>query len=289
MMQVYIDGKFFPKEKANISVYDHGFLYGDGVFEGIRIYNNNIFMLDEHINRLYDSAKAIGLKIPLSKTEIKDAVKQAHKINGLKDGYVRLIVTRGVGDLGIDPIKSPEPSIIIIVNKIALYPAERYEKGMEIITASTQRTPVSALNPQIKSMNYLNNILAKIEAMNAGANEALMLNSSGNVVECSGDNIFICRNDTLVTPPTSTGALDGITRGIVMKLAEQEGLKVKELIFSRYEVYTSDECFLSGTAAEIIPVVKVDGREIGNGKPGKITALLINKFKKFTGEKYNAP
>lgn len=285
MMQVYIDGKFFPTSKANIPVYDHGFLYGDGVFEGIRIYNNNIFMLDEHINRLYDSAKAIRLKVPLSKAEIKDAVKQTHRVNGLKNGYVRLIITRGVGDLGIDPGTCPKPSIVIIVNKIALYPRELYRKGMEIITASTQRTPVSALNPQIKSMNYLNNILAKIEAINAGANEALMLNSSGNVVECSGDNIFMYRNDTLITPPTSIGALDGITRGIVMKLAEQEGLKVKELIFSKYEVYTSDECFLTGTAAELIPVVKVDGREIGNGKPGKITALLINKFKKFTGEK----
>ena len=284
MMQVYIDGKFFPQSKANVSVYDHGFLYGDGVFEGIRIYNNNIFMLDEHINRLYASAKAIKLKIPLSKTELRNAVTQTHKVNGLKDGYIRLIVTRGVGDLGIDPRKCPKPSIIIIVNKIALYPRELYRKGMEIVTASTQRTPVSALNPQIKSMNYLNNILAKIEAVNAGANEALMLNSSGNVVECSGDNIFIYRNDTLITPPTSIGALDGITRGIVMKLAEQEGLRVKELIFSRYEVYTSDECFLTGTAAELIPVVKVDGREIRNGKPGKITALLINKFKKFTGE-----
>jgi len=284
-MQVYIDGKFFPQAKANISVCDHGFLYGDGVFEGIRIYNGNIFMLDEHINRLYDSAKAIGLKIPLSKTELRNAVRQAHKVNGLKDGYIRLIVTRGVGDLGIDPRKCPKPSIIIIVNKIALYPRELYRKGMEIVTASTQRTPVSALNPQIKSMNYLNNILAKIEAVNAGANEALMLNSSGNVVECSGDNIFIYRNDTLITPPTSIGALDGVTRGIVIKIAKQEGLKVEELIFSRYEVYTSDECFLSGTAAEIIPVIKVDGREIGNGKPGKITALLINKFKKFTGEK----
>ncbi len=280
-MQVYIDGKFFPQSKANISVYDHGFLYGDGVFEGIRIYNDNIFMLDEHINRLYDSAKAIGLKVPLSKAEIKDAVKQAHKVNGLKSGYVRLIVTRGVGNLGIDPKKCPKPSIVIIVNKIALYPVALYKKGMEIITASTQRTPVSALNPQIKSMNYLNNILAKIEAVNAGANEALMLDSSGNVVECSGDNIFIYRNDTLITPTTSIGALDGITRGIVMKLAEQEGLSVKELIFSKYEVYTSDECFLTGTAAELIPVVKVDGREIGNGKPGKITGLLINKFRKF--------
>jgi len=284
-MQVYIDGKFFPQSKANVSVYDHGFLYGDGVFEGIRIYNDNIFMLDEHINRLYDSAKAIKLIIPLSKVELRNAVTQTHKVNGLKDGYIRLIVTRGVGDLGIDPGKCPKPSIIIIVNKITLYPGELYKKGMEIITASTQRTPVSALNPQIKSMNYLNNILAKIEAVNAGANEALMLNSSGNVVECSGDNIFIYRNGTLITPPTSIGALDGITRGIVIKIAKQEGLKVEELIFSRYEVYTSDECFLSGTAAEIIPVIKVDGREIGNGKPGKITALLINKFKKFTGEK----
>ena len=284
-MQVYIDGKFFPQSKANVSVYDHGFLYGDGVFEGIRIYNDNIFMLDEHINRLYDSAKAIKLIIPLSKVELRNAVTQTHKVNGLKDGYIRLIVTRGVGDLGIDPGKCPKPSIIIIVNKITLYPGELYKKGMEIITASTQRTPVSALNPQIKSMNYLNNILAKIEAVNAGANEALMLNSSGNVVECSGDNIFIYRNDTLITPPTSIGALDGVTRGIVIKIAKQEGLKVEELIFSRYEVYTSDECFLSGTAAEIIPVIKLDGREIGNGKPGKITALLINKFKKFTGEK----
>ena len=284
-MQVYIDGKFFPQSKANVSVYDHGFLYGDGVFEGIRIYNNSIFMLDEHINRLYDSAKAIGLKIPLSKAELRNAVTQTHKVNGLKDGYIRLIVTRGVGDLGIDPGKCPKPSIIIIVNKITLYPGELYKKGMEIITASTQRTPVSALNPQIKSMNYLNNILAKIEAVNAGANEALMLNSSGNVVECSGDNIFIYRNDTLITPPTFIGALDGVTRTVVKKIAKQEGLKVEELIFSRYEVYTSDECFLSGTAAEIIPVIKVDGREIGNGKPGKITALLINKFKKFTGEK----
>ena len=203
----------------------------------------------------------------------------------MKDGYVRLIVTRGIGDLGIDPKKCPKPSIVIIVDKIALYPRELYEKGMEIITASTQRTPVSALNSQIKSMNYLNNILAKIEAVNAGASEALMLNSSGNVVECSGDNIFIYRKDTLITPPTFIGALDGVTRAIVKKIAKQEGLKVEELIFSRYEVYTSNECFLTGTAAEIIPVIKLDGREIGNGKPGKITKLLINKFKKFIGER----
>ena len=285
MMQVYIDGKFFPQSKANVSVYDHGFLYGDGVFEGIRIYNNNIFMLNEHIKRLYDSAKAIRLKIPLSKAELKNAVKQTHKVNGLKNGYIRLIITRGIGDLGIDTRTCPKPSVVIIVDKITLYPEKFYKNGMEIITASTQRTSVSALNPQIKSMNYLNNILAKIEAENAGVNEALMLNTSGNVVECSGDNIFIYRNDTLITPPTFIGALNGVTRGIVMKLAEQEGLKVEELIFSRYEVYTSDECFLSGTAAELIPVVKVDGREIGNGKPGKITKLLINKFKKFIGEK----
>ena len=283
-MQVYIDGKFFPQSKANVSVYDHGFLYGDGVFEGIRIYNNNIFMLNEHIKRLYDSAKAIRLKIPLSKAELKNAVKQTHKVNGLKNGYIRLIITRGIGDLGIDTRTCPKPSVVIIVDKITLYPEKFYKNGMEIITASTQRTSVSALNPQIKSMNYLNNILAKIEAENAGVNEALMLNTSGNVVECSGDNIFIYRNDTLITPPTFIGALNGVTRGIVMKLAEQEGLKVEELIFSRHEVYTSDECFLTGTAAEIIPVIKLDGREIGNGKPGKITTRLINKFKKFTGE-----
>ena len=284
MMQVYIDGKFFPQSKASVSVYDHGFLYGDGVFEGIRIYNNNIFMLNEHIKRLYDSAKAIRLKIPLSKAELKNAVKQTHKVNGLKNGYIRLIITRGIGDLGIDTRTCPKPSVVIIVDKITLYPEKFYKNGMEIITASTQRTSVSALNPQIKSMNYLNNILAKIEAENAGVNEALMLNTSGNVVECSGDNIFIYRNDTLITPPTFIGALNGVTRGIVMKLAEQEGLKVEELIFSRHEVYTSDECFLTGTAAEIIPVIKLDGREIGNGKPGKITTRLINKFKKFTGE-----
>jgi len=283
-MQVYIDGKFFPQSKASVSVYDHGFLYGDGVFEGIRIYNNNIFMLNEHIKRLYDSAKAIRLKIPLSKTELRKAVEQAHKVNGLKNGYIRLIITRGIGDLGIDTRTCPKPSVVIIVDKITLYPEKFYKNGMEIITASTQRTSVSALNPQIKSMNYLNNILAKIEAENAGVNEALMLNTSGNVVECSGDNIFIYRNDTLITPPTFIGALNGVTRGIVMKLAEQEGLKVEELIFSRHEVYTSDECFLTGTAAEIIPVIKLDGREIGNGKPGKITTRLINKFKKFTGE-----
>jgi len=284
MMQVYIDGKFFPQSKASVSVYDHGFLYGDGVFEGIRIYNNNIFMLNEHIKRLYDSANAIRLKIPLSKTELRKAVEQAHKVNGLKNGYIRLIITRGIGDLGIDTRTCPKPSVVIIVDKITLYPEKFYKNGMEIITASTQRTSVSALNPQIKSMNYLNNILAKIEAENAGVNEALMLNTSGNVVECSGDNIFIYRNDTLITPPTFIGALNGVTRGIVMKLAEQEGLKVEELIFSRHEVYTSDECFLTGTAAEIIPVIKLDGREIGNGKPGKITTRLINKFKKFTGE-----
>ena len=283
MMQVYIDGKFFPTSKANVSVYDHGFLYGDGVFEGIRIYNNNIFMLNEHIKRLYDSAKAIRLKIPLSKAELKNAIKQTHKVNGLKNGYIRLIITRGIGDLGIDTRTCPKPSVVIIVDKITLYPEKFYKNGMEIITASTQRTSVSALNPQIKSMNYLNNILAKIEAENAGVNEALMLNALGNVVECSGDNIFIYRNDTLITPPTFIGALDGVTRTVVKKIAKQEGLKVEELIFSRHEVYTADECFLTGTAAEIIPVVKVDGREIGNGKPGKVTKLLINKFKKFTG------
>jgi branched-chain amino acid aminotransferase len=282
-MKIYINGKFYGKDQAKISVFDHGLLYGDGVFEGIRAYSCLVFKLKEHIDRLFESAQTIMLKIPLNKDQLIKAVVATLKINKLDNAYIRLIVTRGEGDLGLDPRKCPGgPSIIIIADKIALYPEKFYKKGLEIITVPTVRNLPEAVNPQIKSLNYLNNILAKIEAINSGCDEAIMLDALGYVAECTGDNIFIVKNSHLYTPPQCMGTLRGITRDAVLEIAKQSKIGAHEHVITRHEVYNCDECFLTGTAAEIIPVVKVDGRIIGSGKPGKMTAKLSAKFKALT-------
>jgi branched-chain amino acid aminotransferase len=277
-LKVYIDGKFYLKEEAKISVFDHGFLYGDGVFEGIRAYNGRVFCLDEHLNRLYQSAKYIMLEIPISIKEMEKAILETLRINKLKDAYIRVVVSRGVGDLGLDPRKCQKPSVIIITDKITLYPKEFYEKGLEVITVSTRRNIPEALNPRVKSLNYLNNILAKIEVNNAGLLEGIMLNKEGYVAEATGDNIFIVKNKKLITPPNYAGILEGVTRGVVIKIAEKLKIPVEEKLFTQHDIYIASECFLTGTAAEIIPVVKVDGRTIGDGKPGKITLKLLKEF-----------
>jgi branched-chain amino acid aminotransferase len=289
-MKVYINGKFYEKQEAKISVFDHGLLYGDGVFEGIRSYNRLVFKLKEHIDRLFESAHSIMLEIPLPKEQLIKAVIQTLKENNLKDAYIRLVVTRGEGDLGLDPRKCKgRATIIIITDRIALYPQNFYKDGLQIITVPTVRNLPEALNPQIKSLNYLNNILAKIEAVNLGADEAIMLDSLGYVAECTGDNIFIVKRGHLYTPPQCMGTLRGITRDSVLEIAKKDKNPVHEHVLTRHEVYISDECFLTGTAAEIIPVVKVDGRVIGTGKPGKVTLRLMKKFKELTkkeGTKY---
>ena len=289
-MKVYINGKFYEKQDAKISVFDHGLLYGDGVFEGIRAYNRLVFKLKEHIDRLFESAHSIMLEIPLSREQLIKAVIQTLKENNLKDAYIRLVVTRGEGDLGLDPRKCKgRTAIIIITDRIALYPQNFYKDGLQIITVPTVRNLPEALNPQIKSLNYLNNILAKIEAVNSGADEAIMLDSLGYVAECTGDNIFIVKRGHLYTPPQCMGTLRGITRDAVLEIAKKDKNPVHEHVLTRHEVYISDECFLTGTAAEIIPVVKVDGRVIGTGKPGKVTLGLMKKFKELTkkeGTKY---
>ena len=280
-MLIYIDGEFLPKAKAKVSVFDHGLLYGDGVFEGIRSYNGRVFKLDEHLERLYDSAKSIMLEIPISIETMKETVLETLRRNHLTEAYIRLVVTRGVGDLGLDPDKCPKPSIIIIADKIVLYPQKFYEDGLEIVTVSVRRNYAEAINPRIKSLNYLNNILAKIEGKQAGAEEVLMLNREGYVVECSGDNIFWIKNETLVTPPVHIGILEGVTRNSVIGLAREAGMQIEERIFTRHDLYIADECFLTGTAAEVIPVVKIDQRTIGDGQPGKITQRLISAFRQY--------
>ncbi len=289
-MKIYIDGKFYGKENAKISVFDHGFLYGDGVFEGIRSYNRLVFKLKEHIVRLFESANTLMLKIPMTQDQMIKAVVETLKMNKLEDAYIRLIVSRGVGDLGLDPRKCyGGPSVVIIADKIALYPEKYYKLGLEIITVPTVRNLPEALNPQIKSLNYLNNILAKIEAVNCGYDEAIMLDALGYVAECTGDNIFIVKENHLYTPPQCMGTLRGITRDSVLEIAAKAKIGVHEHVITRHEVYNADECFLTGTAAEIIPVVKVDGRPIGKGRPGAMTGLLINKFRELTrkeGTKY---
>jgi len=277
-LKIYLDGKLVDEENAKISVFDHGLLYGDGVFEGIRAYNGRVFRLEEHLDRLYSGAHAIMLKIPLSKKEIGEAVIKTVRANNLADGYMRLVVTRGKGDLGLDPKKCPRPTVFVIAHKITLYPKEMYDKGMEIITVPTVKNLVSALDTQIKSLNYLNNILAKIEANLAGASEAIMLSKDGYVVECTGDNIFIIKNGVLMTPPTYLGALPGITRGVILELAAKLKITSREELFTRYNLYNADECFLTGTGAEIISVVKIDGRIIGDGVPGKLSKKLMKEF-----------
>jgi branched-chain amino acid aminotransferase len=281
-MKVFIDGKYYDERAAKISVFDHGLLYGDGVFEGIRAYNGRVFKLREHIDRLFCSAKAILLGIPMSHAQIMRAVVETCRMNKIRDGYIRLVVTRGMGTLGLNPNSCKNPSVIIIADRIQLYPPAYYQKGMEIVTVPTTRNLHSALNPAIKSLNYLNNILAKIEANNAGCEEAVMLNAEGFVAECTGDNLFLVKNGQLFTPPLSAGALYGITRQVVMELAEEEGLTVSEPNLTRYDLFNADECFLTGTGAEIVPVVKIDGRVIDTGKPGPITRKLEEEYRSLT-------
>lgn len=278
---VYINGEFYPKSQAKVSVFDHGFLYGDGIFEGIRAYNGRIFKCKEHIDRLYDGAKVIDLNIPLTKEEMTEALLETCRRNNIKDGYIRLVVSRGVGDLGLSPTKCPKPNIVIIADSIVLYPQEMYEKGIKVITASTRRNNPGALDPQIKSLNYLNNILARIEADKRGVAEAIMVNSLGVVCEGTGENIFIIKEGIIYTPPVYVGTLGGITRGVVIELAQRMGYKVIEREFTLFNVYTADECFLTGTAAEIVGVSEVDGRVIGTGVTGKITKELMNAFKEY--------
>src|SRR5712672_2434065 len=281
-LKIYIDGKYFDEQNAKISVFDHGLLYGDGIFEGIRAYHSRVFKLKEHIDRLFYSAKALLLDIPLTHQQMMKAVVETCRQNKIRDGYIRLVVTRGAGTLGLNPNRCKNPSIIIIADKIQLHPAELYERGMEIVTVPTTRNLHSALNPAIKSLNYLNNILAKIEANNAGCEEAIMLNAEGFVSECTGDNVFIVKENHLQTPPLSAGALYGITRRVVLEIAEESGLQVSEPNLTRYDLFNADECFLTGTGAELIPVVKIDGRVVGMGKPGPITKSLVEKYKALT-------
>ncbi len=280
--KVWINGQLYDRENAKIGVYDHGLLYGDGVFEGMRIYGGKVFRLQEHLERLWHSAKAIWLEIPISLGEMAEAVNQTIRINGLEDGYVRLLVTRGAGTLGLDPNRTSDPQVIVIVDHIELYPKEYYRKGLEIVTVSTIRNHPAALSPRIKSLNYLNNILAKIEGQQAGCVEALMLNHKGEIAECTGDNIFLVADGELRTPPIDAGILEGITRAVVMELAEEAGMRVRELPLTKHDVYIADECFLTGSAAEVVPVVKVDSRQIGNGRPGPITQQLLQRFHEVT-------
>lgn len=277
-MKVYVSGKWVDEEEAKISVFDHGLLYGDGVFEGIRIYNNRIFLLNEHIDRLYDSAKAIALTVPMDKAEMIEVVAQTCRANELADGYIRLVVTRGKGSLGLNPYLCDHPEIIVIAAKIQLYPRDLYENGLKLVTVGTVRNHPEAINPRIKSLNYLNNVLAKIEAINAGCMECLMLNHKGEVAEASGDNVFAIRNGTIMTPPSHSGALEGLTRNKVIELALEAGYEVIESPMARYDLYVADEVFLTGTAAEIISVVEIDKRPIGDGKPGSLTNRLATLY-----------
>ena len=281
-MRIYLNGKMVDKDKAVISVFDHGLLYGDGVFEGIRSYNSLVFKLKEHIDRLYRSAEAIELNIPMTKADMIKVVLKTLKANGLKDAYIRLVVTRGSGDLGLDPRKCRAPTVFIITDKISLYPKEFYQNGLAIITAKTRRNLATALNPKIKSLNYLNNILAKIDAIKAGTEEAIMLTYNDYVAECTGDNIFIISGGRLITPPADVGALEGITRDAVIGLARMMGIGFEEKMIKIEDIYAANEVFLTGTAAEIIPVTVIDKCKIGTGKPGTVTARLMDEFKKLT-------
>ncbi len=281
-LQVYINGQLFDKDDAKISVFDHGLLYGDGVFEGIRSYAGKVFRMEEHLDRLWCSAKAIWLTMPMTKEAMAKAIRDTLQANGISDGYIRVVVTRGVGDLGLNPRLCKTAQVIIITDKIKLYPPEVYQQGLEIITVSTVRNHPAAVSPRIKSLNYLNNILAKIEGLHANCEEALMLNHVGQVAECTGDNIFLVRQGKLLTPPNEAGILEGITRAAVIELAQQAGIPVAEAPLTKHDVYIADECFLTGTAAEVVPVVKVDSRTIGDGKPGRITGQLMQAFHELT-------
>ena len=281
---IFMNNEFVKKEDAKISVYDHGFLYGDGVFEGIRSYNGNVFRLEEHLERLYDSAKSVMLQIPHTPEELTNLVVETLKKNNLKDAYIRLVVSRGVGNLGLDPFSCAQPNVIIIAEALSLFPKALYETGIEIVSVATRRSRSDVLSPKVKSLNYMNNILVKIEANLAGVSEALMLNDQGYVAEGSADNIFIVRKNKLLTPPGYVGALEGITRNAIMEVAAQKGYDIQEAVFTRHDVYVADEVFLTGTAAEVIAVVKVDGRVIGEGKPGPVTNDLLVSFRELVQE-----
>lgn len=280
--KIYINGKFVDKADAKVSVYDHGFLYGDGVFEGIRIYNGKAFRLSEHLDRLYESARAIYLEVPIAKEQMVEAIKKTIETNKRHDGYIRLVVSRGAGTLGLDPRKTTDPQVIIIADDISLYPKELYDNGLSLVTASTIRNHPNAVNPRIKSLNYLNNILAKIEGAQAGCVEALMLNHKGEIAECTGDNIFLVKHGVLRTPSIDAGILEGVTRNAIIELARAANVPVQELALTRHDLYTADECFLTGTAAEVIPVVKCDNRVIGSGKPGPVTRKLRERYQELT-------
>ena len=275
---IFMNDRLEPEDEARVSVFDHGLLYGDGVFEGLRSYSGRVFRLDAHIDRLWASARAICLEIPMTKEAVAQAVIDTLAANKLTDGYIRLVVTRGAGSLGLDPNRTKHPQVIVIADTISLYPREFYEKGLRIVTAATQRVQSAALSPRIKSLNYLNNIMAKLEGLQAGCVEALMLNHKGEVAECTGDNIFVVRGGRLLTPPPDAGILEGITRNAVMELAHTAGIDCREATLTRHDLYTADECFLTGTAAEVIPVVDIDGRSIGSGVPGPITTRLTRDF-----------
>ncbi len=281
-LKIYIDGEFLDESEAKISVFDHGLLYGDGVFEGIRFYQDRVFRLNEHMDRLWDSAKAIALEVPMSKSELIVATLETIRQNDLHDGYVRLLITRGIGSLGLSPDSCRRPSVIIIAATISLYPEELYQKGLTMVTCATRRVAANAVNPRIKSLNYLNNILAKIEAQTAGVGEGLMLNEQGYVAECTGDNIFVVKAGWLSTPPLNAGLLNGVTRQVVFEIAQTIGVPVGERELTRYDIYTADECFLTGTAAEVIPAVELDRRSIGNGRPGPVTGQFIDAFHQLT-------
>lgn len=278
-MKVYITGQFFEKEDAKVSVFDHGFLYGDGIFEGIRLYQGNVYKLEEHLERLEYSARAIMLELPWTRAEIAEVVCESCRVNDLSDGYIRLIVTRGAGSLGLSPRNCKEPQLISIADRIQLYPEQMYRDGLKIITASTRRMSPAALPPMVKSLNYLNNILAKIEALNGGCQECLMLNEQGFVAECSGDNVFMVHKGRLITPPVASGSLVGITRQAVLDIAAEEGIPFEERELTRYDLWIADECFLSGTAAEVIPVVEIDARRIADGLPGPVTQRILRRFR----------
>ena len=281
-LTIFLDGKFVPESEAKVSVFDHGLLYGDGIFEGIRFYNGRVFRLEEHHDRLWDSARSICLEIPMTRGEMTEALLETIRRNELREGYIRQIVTRGVGNLGLNPTQCKRPSVIIIATTISLYPKEVCERGLTVVTCATRRTGSAALNPAVKSLNYLNNVMARIEANLAGADEALMLNENGNVAECTADNVFIIKKGQIFTPPISAGALRGITRAVVFDVAAELGIKITETDVTRHDVFIADECFLTGTAAEVIPVVKADGRTIGTGKPGSITMRIIERFREMT-------
>jgi branched-chain amino acid aminotransferase len=278
MSKVSINGKLVDKSEAKVSVYDHGLLYGDGVFEGIRIYSGKVFRLREHIDRLYESARHIYLEIPWPRERMTEEVVKTVQANNKVDGYIRLVITRGVGNLGLDPTKCGTPEIIIIVDDISLYPSKYYEEGLEVITSSFIRNHPNALSPRVKSLNYLNNILAKVEAVRAGCQEAIMLNHVGEVAECTGDNLFVVKHGAIRTPPSSAGILEGVTRNAVIELAREAGIDIREAVLTRHDVYSADEVFLTGTAAEVVAVVKADGRPIGTGKPGPVTRQLRERF-----------